>query len=407
MNSSSSKKPHILVTTSTFPRWKGDNEPGFVFELCRRLNRFFEITVLAPRSPGSRKHEKMSGLKVVRFPYFFNRWEDLANHGGGIVNRLKAKPLNILLLPFFIFGQFLAFARLLCRKDFALVHAHWIVPQGLLAVITRFVLRKKVPVVCTSHGGDLYGLQGFISKNLKRRVIKNCDKITVVSRAMKNAVLEQGAAEEKVSVMPMGVDLQNLFTPDSSAERSLSEVLFVGRFVEKKGLHILIDAMPEIIEKHPVTALTVAGAGPLEEKIKKQVKSRGISNKVRFLGMVSQADLPVLYRRAALSVFPFVVAEGGDQEGLGLVVVEAMGCGCPVVASDLPAVRDTVEHENTGFLVPPGDKDELAGTVIRVLNSPGLMSSITAEARQSVVKRFDWEKSAENYTRLFNHLLLK
>ena len=75
-------KPRLLVLTSTFPRWLDDPEPAFVFELSRRLTAAFEVTVLAPRAPGSRRRETLDGVRVLRFPYFFSRWEHLATHGG-------------------------------------------------------------------------------------------------------------------------------------------------------------------------------------------------------------------------------------------------------------------------------------------------------------------------------------
>ncbi len=181
------RRPRVLVLTSTFPRWADDPEPAFVFELSRRLGSSYEITVLAPRSTGSRRRETMAGLNVVRFPYFFNRWETLANQGGGILNRLKTNRLNYLLLPFFLLGQFAALAGLLRRNEYDLIHAHWIIPQGLVAVFLRGILRCKTAIVCTSHGGDLFALQGKLLQCLKARVISGADALTLVSHAMQNA----------------------------------------------------------------------------------------------------------------------------------------------------------------------------------------------------------------------------
>ncbi|MRS03016.1 glycosyltransferase family 4 protein, partial [bacterium] len=98
MKDNSKDRSRILVLTSTFPRWENDPEPAFVFELSRRLCPFFDITVLSPRTPGSKKRERMAGLRVVRFPYFFQRWEKLAMHGGGILNKLRSNPFYYLLV---------------------------------------------------------------------------------------------------------------------------------------------------------------------------------------------------------------------------------------------------------------------------------------------------------------------
>ena len=345
-------------------------------------------------------------MHVIRFPYFLKPWENLATHSGGIINRLRANPLNYFLVPFFLIGLFLAFLRLLRTQQFDIIHAHWIIPQGLAVVLACALLNKKIPVICTSHGGDLYTLRARLLQWVKRRVIDRCDALTVVSHAMRETVLDMGVSPEKVKVISMGVDLANFYTPPASTDfRSSSELLFVGRFVEKKGLHVLLAAMPKIIDKCPDVHLTIAGAGPMEDQVKTEVLKSNLSEKVRFLGMLPQSELPALYRRAAIAVFPFIVASSGDQEGLGLVVVEAMGCECPVIASALPAIRDTVAHEKTGMLVEPGNSKALADAVIAALQSPDIRAKMAVNARQYVLERFDWENVAGKYARLyFKHI---
>jgi len=406
MKDNPTHRHRVLVLTSTFPRWENDPEPAFVFELSRRLGAAFDVTVLAPRSPGSKMRENMDGLHVIRFSYFFRRWENLATHRGGILNRLRSNPFNYLLMPLFLTGQLLALVRLLRHERFALIHAHWLIPQGLIAVLGLIFARYRIPLLCTSHGGDLFALRGPIFQHLKCWVMDQSQALTVVSRAMQNIVVGMGVLPDKVQVISMGVDLRHRFTPDPTVERSTSsELLFVGRLVEKKGLRILLEAMPKVLAKHPAIHLTVAGAGPLEAELFELVQKLGISDKVDFLGMVSQSKLPALYRRATLAIFPFVVAKSGDQEGFGLVQVEAMGCGCPVIAGDLPAIHDSITHEESGLLVPPGNPEVLADTIIRALIEPDLCSRLANEGRKRVIEQFDWEVVVEKYAELYGSLI--
>jgi hypothetical protein len=162
--------PRVLVLTSTFPRWENDPEPAFVYELSRRMTGKFNVTVLAPRSPDAKDRETMSGMKVIRFPYFIRSYENLATHSGGIMGRLRTNPLNYLLTPLFFLGQVWALTRLLSSERFDLIHAHWIIPQGLTAVIALTLTRKQIPLICTSHGGDMYALQGRIFRWLKQKI---------------------------------------------------------------------------------------------------------------------------------------------------------------------------------------------------------------------------------------------
>ncbi|MDD3249328.1 MAG: glycosyltransferase [Smithellaceae bacterium] len=400
----SSKRPRVLVLTSTFPRWENDTEPAFVFELSRRLAREFDVTVLSPRTPGSKERENTGGLKVIRFPYFFGRWEKLAMSGGGILNKLKSHPLYYLLVPFFLLGQLLAVVRLLRNQRFDLIHAHWLIPQGFIAALSLSITGKKIPLLCTSHGGDLFALKGKGLQRLKRWVMDKSAALTVVSHAMKKTVVDMGVEPDKVEVIPMGVDLKGLFTPDSGAQRKTDELLFVGRLVEKKGVHFLLEAMPTVLKKHPTVRLILAGSGPMEEELRQQAQRLHLSDRVTFSGMVSQAKLPELYRAATLAIFPFVVAKSGDQEGFGLVQVEAMGCECPVITGDLPAIHDIVIHEKTGLIVESGNTQALADAIIRMLDDPGFRESLANEGRIRVAEMFDWYIVAQGYANVYKRL---
>ncbi len=282
MKDNSTHRLRVLVLTSTFPRWKNDTEPAFVFELSRRLAASFDVTVLSPRTPGSKRQENMAGLRVIRFPYFFQRWEKLAMHGGGILNKLKSHPLYYLMIPFFLLGQLRAVVGLLRSEQFDLIHAHWLIPQGLIAALSLLITRQKIPLLCTSHGGDLFALKGKVLQRLKRWVMDKSAALTVVSKAMKKTVVELGVVPDKVDVVPMGVDLKGLFTPDPSVPRKTDELLFVGRLVEKKGVQFLLEAMPAVLKKHPTVQLTLAGSGPVEQELRQQAQRLHLSEKIDF-----------------------------------------------------------------------------------------------------------------------------
>ena len=405
MKDSSTHRPRVLVLTSTFPRWENDTEPAFIFELSRRLTVSFDVTVLSPRTPGSKRKENMAGLRVIRFPYFFSQWEKLAMHGGGILNQLKTNPAYYLMVPFFLLGQLLAIIRLVRNEHFDLIHAHWLIPQGFIAALGMWIAGKNVPLLCTSHGGDLFALKGKGLQRLKRRIMDKSAALTVVSKAMKKTVVDMGAAPDKVEVIPMGVDLKGLFTPDPGVQRKTDELLFVGRLVEVKGLQILLDAMPKVLAKHPGIRLVVAGAGPLESELRASAAKLNMTDCVDFLGMVPQLKLPSLYQQATLAVFPFIVTKSGVQEGFGLVVVEAMGCCCPVIAGDLPAIQDTVVHEENGLIFPSGNAQVLADSILKLLDDPEFRARLAGEGRKSVVQNFDWEIIAGKYGKIYQALL--
>ena len=398
-------QPKILVLTTTFPRWRGDTDPPFVFELCRRLAKDFDIIVLAPHFPDSASEENMDGIRVVRFRYFFEPWEKLAyGSGGGILARIRINPFWGLLAPFLVAGQVLATLRMLRRERFDLIHAHWLVPQALTVIIARVLSGRDIPLLATAHGGDLYGLRGRLMNRLRGFVLSKIDAVTVVSRAMGEDLVGAGAPREKVRVIPMGTDLTNMFCP-GPVSRNAKQVLFVGRLVEKKGCRYLMEAWPKVIAKEAGARLLIVGDGPERKSLERQAVKLKKGGNVRFLGAQPQASLPDLYRSSAVVVFPSVVGRGGDREGFGLVPVEALGCECAVVVSDLPAMRDIVKDEETGLVVRRESSEEIAGAVLRLLKYPPLVRRLAKEGRRDVRKRFDWGIIGKRYDDLIDLLI--
>lgn len=391
-SSGSAQKPKLLVLTSTYPRWSGDPEPGFVHELSKRLVDDFDVTVLGPHAAGAASQEVMEGVRVRRYRYAPAVLESLVNDGG-IVTNLRRAPWKWLLLPGFLLGLLWSLWRTIVRERPDIIHAHWLVPQGLLVALLGKVGGRIPPFVVTSHGADLFALRSAMLQGMKRFVAQRACAVTVVSPAMLDEMKRIGIDVTNVHIQPMGVDMKHRFTPDPSVQRSCDELLFVGRLVEKKGLRYLLDAMPVILKAHPSAYLTVAGFGPEESALRQQVERLRLGDKVHFLGAVRQADLPGLYRRAVALVAPFVQAASGDQEGLGLVVVEALGCGCSCVVSELPATRELIADVQGVHGVQSGQVDQLAAVICALLD--GRLQTVVEPPMQ-----FDWSKRASVYANL-------
>jgi len=361
--------------------------------------------VLAPHCPGSKTEENFAGIHINRFRYFIKSWERLA-YQGGILSKLKHHPWQYGLLPFFFLGELFALIRLLRKYELHLIHAHWLIPQGLVALLARLLIKSSPSLLCTSHGGDLFAFQGYMSKMVKRLVVKNSTAVTVMSNAMHDEVIKLNVGHDKVYVIPMGVDLQNRFVPPETRTNDGS-LLFVGRLVEKKGLRYLIGALPLILKRYPKVCLRIAGDGPEKDDLKSRCVNLGISKHVHFLGAVKNDLLPTLYRESDVVVFPSVIADDGDQEGFGLVLVEALGCECAVVVTDLPALRDIINDGSTGLVVPQKNIHQLAKKVILLLDDDELRRSLGKEGRKFVLKHYDWSIIEQKYVDLIESITLK
>jgi glycosyltransferase involved in cell wall biosynthesis len=249
----------------------------------------------------------------------------------------------------------------------------------------------------TSHGADLFAFRNPAFIRLKKFIASKAALLTVVSDAMRSELTFLGIPKEKIRVIPMGVDLKTRFTPPDSPLRNSSEILFVGRLVEKKGLKYLFKALPEVLENQPDAHITVAGFGPELSQLELLARQLGIRDKVNFLGPVNQSVLPELYRRAAVFVAPFVLDSTGDREGLGLVLVEAAGCGCPIVVSDMPACRDVIDCGVLSITVPMKDVSGIAEGIKKILIDSRAAQSIELDALDLLRDKFDWESVSRRY----------
>lgn len=379
----------ILVLTSTFPRWPGDSEPRFVHDLCRRLAEAGEVCVLTPHAAGAACDEEIDGVRVIRFRYGPAAWEKLA-YEGGIMANLRRTPWLYLMVPSFLLAQWWYLRRSLrCwRPD--VVHAHWIVPQGLvLAALASSGVRPRA--VCTVHGSDVSALRGSLWRNLRRWVVSRCDRVIAVSESLRAGLHGEGCPVAKLDVIPMGVDLNGLFEPGAQPRQDMS-LLFVGRLVPGKGVDFLIRALALLAEHHPQVTLTLVGTGPEADRLAVLARDLGVLAHVRFSGTLPHPQLADCYRKASLLVLPSL------EEGFGLVLVEAMGCGCPVVASDLPSLRDLVEEGKSGRLFRRADIADMARVIGELLADPQTACKLAEEARRRVKLRYDWDVVARRYS---------
>ncbi|MDN5924601.1 MAG: glycosyltransferase, partial [Xanthomonadales bacterium] len=376
-------------------RARGPPRRGGPFSGPRRLAARFRVIAVVPDAPWADPDGLLDGVEVVRYRYAPRRLQTLVNDGG-IVANLKRSPWKWLLVPGFLVGQYLAARRVIRRYHVDIIHAHWLLPQGLLAC--RLSRRFGVSFVVTSHGGDLFGLRGRLLTALKRKVAGVCAAMTVVSTAMGDEVKRLGLKPRHLEVLPMGVNLQDRFVPDSRQHRTSDTLLFVGRLVPKKGLRYLLDAMPILLAKHPEAVLRIVGFGPDETALKRQAEVLTLGTHVQFYGPAAQQELPALYRGAAVFVAPFVRDVNGDQEGLPVALTEAMGCECPVVVGNVDGIHDLLGDAAASVAVQPQDVEALAAAILTTLDHPLEASKQARTMRAAVSARMDWVHIAGRYT---------
>jgi len=232
------------MLASSYPRSKEDTAAIFLRHLAENLSRRgIKVHVLVPAyGEGGIFFEE--GINVQRFQYLPTRLQKLA-YGSGILPNLKQKPWLWIKVPFFIVMMTCSLLRLLWKEHPDLIHAHWVLPQGLVAVFAKRLF--KTPVIITVHRGDAFALRGRLMAGLKRFVLRRSNAWTSNTRATSQALGRDGSLP-KPHIIPMGVDVDSFQSGQRrSLRRELPEneflVLFVGRLVEKKGVDNLLKAL--------------------------------------------------------------------------------------------------------------------------------------------------------------------
>jgi len=370
----SSSRPSLLILASTYPARVGDGTPSFVRDLAVGLTASFDPLVLIPAVPGGAPEEHGDGIRVRRYRFFPRRWEDLA--AGAILENVHARRSRLLQVPFFMAAQFFAVRKAVRREHPAVLHAHWIIPQGIVA---RFAARK-VPLVVTTLGGDLYALGDPVSRALKRSVLRHARAVTVMNADMRERAIALGANPDTTYVMPMGAQVAQF--ADAAAGRpsrvadagSPVRLLAVGRLVEKKGFHLLLQALTPI--DPAAWQLTIVGDGPERAAL----ETAAAALPVEFVGQLTRDALTRADAEADVAVFPSVRAASGDQDGLPVALLEAMASGCAVIVSDLPGLDEAVVPGISGMSVPSGDVAALSEALVTIIGDAALRVSLGAGA---------------------------
>jgi len=380
----------ILHVLTAFPRSRDDViVPWLVALLKRLLADGHEVEVFTSAYKGG-GNQSFDGIPVHRFRYFFARWEDLT-HDEATPDRMRRSLLYKILPLFYVLGGILGIRRLMRRCSYDIIHVHWPVPHALFGWMGKRASKQPGPrLVTTWYGVELRWVQSSLPwlRGFVRWALRISDAIVAISSYTAREIARFGKAP--VVVIPYTLP----FAEGESKARLHAggggfQVLFVGRLVERKGVKNLIDAvrrMPAELRAR----LVVIGDGPERQALETRAKDSGLGDRVEILGRVSDEELRAGYARSDVLVLPSILDARGDTEGLGVVLLEAMSYGIPVVASDIGGITDIVEHDTSGLLVPPGDPAALAQALERLARDPALASRLGSAGEQRVRRAFGW-----------------
>lgn len=289
-------------------------------------------------------------------------------------------------------------------KDFDIIHSHHaFTPLALKAVKAGRAMRRAT--LLTTHSisfayeSKLWEALGF-TISLFTDYLKYPHRIIAVSRAAK-AFIEH-FTDVPISIVPNGVD-DKRFSPTKEKDKIKAKfgikgnvVLYVSRMSYRKGPHVLLNAFSKIED----ATLVIVGSGEMLPFLKAQAKFLGIEDRVVFMGYVPDDLLPEIFKMADIFVLPSV-----SSEAFGIVVLEAMASGVPVIATDVGGIPEVLKENEAGLLIPPGNELELRKAIQKLLNNEELRKWYGINGRKAVEEKYSWDKVVVEIEKVYEEII--
>lgn len=326
---------------------------------------------------------------------------------------IKAPAIALKALNVFRYGKEALGLRLfylikpLLKKDFDIIHCHF-GPNGSTGAILKEI-GVKGKVVTTFHGFDVNSYPKVEeergSPDCYGRLFKNGDLFMANTNFTRKQVLSLGCDSSKTAVLPVGLNIERF----KFSERKISagedvKILTTGRLVEKKGHEYAIRAVVKAAKAHKNIRYTIAGDGPLRERLLTLVKELGADSFIEFIGPVNEEEALKLYSEAHIFLLPSITAADEDREGQALVLQEAQACGIPVLSTFHNGIPEGVIDKVSAFLVPERNSDALAERLSYLITNPEIWSEMGRKGRKFVEAKYDIRRLNEELTNMYEYL---
>ena len=380
----------IAQIVCAFPPYAGGIGQS-AYRLGEILSREHQVSTFTLAAAKEKNPQKPEARQKIIFMYPYLR----VGHGAlplFLPFRLLSYDLIYLHYPFFGADALILLLSRLRRKQRLIIHYHMDTPalpgfKKVLALPSRLILprliKKAEKIIVSSQD---YADNGNLAKIAKLYP----EKIKAIPFGVETDVFRPKIKTDNSKVVNQAVALVN-FVTRRFIKRGGHTLLFIGGLDQAhyfKGLSLLLKSMKLITS---TVTLNIIGTGELKNQYEKEVKSLGLSNRVNFLGKVSEDELIRQYQNADLLILPSI----NEHEAFGLVLIEAMACGVPVIASRLPGVRSVFEDGKQGYFCEPGNVRDLAEKIDQLCRDENKRQAMGQAARILAKDKYDWEKIAD------------
>jgi glycosyltransferase involved in cell wall biosynthesis len=396
-----------MVTTS-YPRFPGDAIGTFMEPIATGLAALgHHVHLVAPWTPRWQRPAIDRGVAFHLYRYAPVASMNTFGYAAGLHGDVRLRGSAVAAAPLALAAGWTCTRRVARKTSSALVHAHWVIPNGVIAAAAA----ERRPLVISLHGSDIFIAERHrLAALAARRAFARASWVTACSHDLRDRALALGARPDRMSIVPYGVDTDR-FAPSAEARQHVRArlgippgaplVVAIGRLVEKKGFRYLIDAAARLVRDFPELRLVVAGEGDLAASLKARAEATGLATRVLFPGVISQQDVPALLAAADLAAAPSVKDDAGNVDGLPNTVLEMMASGTPIVATAAGGIGSVVADSLTGRIVPERDPGALAEAMADLLRHPSDGASIGARARAAVCREHGWNRVAQHFDEIY------
>jgi glycosyltransferase involved in cell wall biosynthesis len=373
------KRVRILMIISLFPPFLGGAERQ-AYQLAKKLvERGIEVAILTRHFSHLPRSEAMEGVVVYR-------------HIRTIGWRM-----------FFGISYLWSVLLFLCvhRRSYDIIHCHQLHGfHTLAAVWFKWLFGKKVMVKVSSTGitSDFLSLQEITFGRYFLYWARKVDRIIAICSEATKEIMAHGFDSDNIEEIPNGVNSEYFSPGAARAPSALRTITFVGRLDRCKGISFLLNAFKELRDEKRALRLCIVGDGPERSALKALCNELGVTDSVEFKG--ETPEVLTEYRKADIFVLPSL------SEGLSNVVLEAMSCGLPVVATKVGGAVDVVKDGITGLLVEPGNVDQLKDALRKMLDNPKGAEHFGINARKLIEEQYSLEYITSRYVACYEHLMM-
>lgn len=375
---------NICMITREFPPESG-GIGYYVYNLSKKLlERGHRVTVLTRGTSARSFKEVVEGIDVFKVSFF------------------PLYPFHLSIHGLFMNSLFKSL-----EPSFDLVHVHSPLPP---------LIKTHLPIITTVHTSmrtdskyhevfDFYSLleklqSMYIYPPIESKLFNISNSITTVSYSVVDELKDYGLESEKITVLGNGVN-ERIFAPIRKTGDGQKYVLYTGILRARKGLFDLVKCAKLVSEVKPEVRFVVCGKGPFLRKLEKEVREQRMQKQIELLGFVKREELIKLYQNATLHVVP------SHYEGLPTVLLEAMSCGLPVVATDVCGNKEVISSGVNGFLVPPKSPKVMADVILWLLENDHVRERVGKAARKTIEERYTWDRITENVLASYSQTLRK